>query len=80
MPGGAGEIEYVRVRAKGAGEEGTGWEAAHPRQVPRGREGEGCRGLRGRPAALPVRPETGGDIFRREAPVGDQGRHMPAAA
>ncbi|KAI7842126.1 hypothetical protein COHA_004318 [Chlorella ohadii] len=30
MPGGAGEIEYVRVRASGAKEGEGGWEAAHP--------------------------------------------------
>lgn len=28
MPGGAGEIEYVRVRAAGK-ENGAGWDAAH---------------------------------------------------
>ena len=34
MPGGAGEIEYVRVKAAGNGGATTGesgWEATHPR-------------------------------------------------
>ena len=31
MPGGAGEIEYVRVRAAQGKEGGSGWEAAHPK-------------------------------------------------
>lgn len=41
MPGGAGEIEYVRVKAAGSGAEGaeTGWDAKHPRLV----AGEGGR-------------------------------------
>lgn len=42
MPGGAGEIEYVRVRGGGAAQAGSGWEAAHPRQVSPGWGGQGC--------------------------------------